>query len=62
VTSFADEKRTLLVQVDGCTIAHLTRCKQLIVLVGQPQAINIAARNDKTGLRYTNLARACARR
>jgi exodeoxyribonuclease V alpha subunit len=34
----------------------VTRGKQLVVLVGQPKAINIAIHNDKTDLRYTRLA------
>lgn len=33
----------------------VTRGKQLVVLVGQPKAINIAIHNDKTDLRYTHL-------
>jgi exodeoxyribonuclease V alpha subunit len=34
----------------------VTRGKQLVVLVGQAKAINIAIHNDKTDLRYTHLA------
>jgi exodeoxyribonuclease V alpha subunit len=34
----------------------VTRGKQLVVLVGQPKAINIAIHNDKTLVRYTRLA------
>jgi len=33
----------------------VTRAKRLVVLVGQPKAINIAIHNDKTFLRYTHL-------
>ena len=103
VTGFDDEKRLLLVEIDGRTIAYergeadeivlayaasihkaqgceypavvvpmvtqhymllqrnllytaVTRGKQLVVLVGQAKAINIAIHNDKTFLRYTHLA------
>ncbi|MBN1919542.1 MAG: AAA family ATPase, partial [Verrucomicrobia bacterium] len=43
----------------------VTRGKKLVVLVGQPRAINIAIHNDKTDLRYTHLAvrlRECSHR
>jgi len=34
----------------------VTRGQKLVVLVGQPKAINIAVHNDKTDLRHTHLA------
>jgi hypothetical protein len=60
---FPDTAETSSVELEHYTLlAHnrpstaVTRGRQLVVLVGQPKAINIAIHNDKTDLRYTHLA------